>query len=349
MPHSITDSVEIGIDLKRVGKTNNTVKFPIRLTKEGIIKGGFQSREEMEKSIPYLNGLPIIIHHPSYPHSDYRSVVITDQKNAVGFTSGIHSTVVDGVLIAEGIAEIYTHEPDVIKDIEKGDLKNISIGYTFNRVNRTGEFNGEKYGFERKGIMPFHAAILVEEPPACSPPFCGIGLDQKDIDSERNIYIFGKDVDVSKNIYSGEMNMPDDEKPKKEILKSKQEPISIPDMSIDSLIDSNAAVKGLASERDSLKEENCKLKTAVAEMEGFKKIVEEQRAQEVAELRGKVTELKVLTDEEIKEMGTDELKRTLKIAGKVQSGTAALKTNSEGHSSDIPELGWKDEKGEWKT
>ena len=118
-----------------------------------------------------------------------------------------------------------------------------------------------------------------------------------------------------------------------EVVKTEKKTICIPDLSIDSLKESNKAVAKLSQDHDEslskideLTKEIDSLKAENKVLNGYKEQIEKQIQKETDALRTKVKELKVFDDEEITKMGTDELNRILKAA-KVEVTTTVAPLN----------------------
>lgn len=65
---------------------------------------------------------------------------------------------------------------DVIDKIKSGDLRDVSIGFTYEEDHVPGEWNGEKYDYVQRNIFIDHLAAPIEAG-RCPGPVCGIAVD----------------------------------------------------------------------------------------------------------------------------------------------------------------------------
>jgi len=65
---------------------------------------------------------------------------------------------------------------DIIEKIKSGDLRNVSIGFTYETDATKGEFQGINYDFVQRNIFIDHVAAPIEEG-RCPGPLCGIAVD----------------------------------------------------------------------------------------------------------------------------------------------------------------------------
>jgi hypothetical protein len=318
------------IDKKRNRTDDTHVYFTTRLTKEGVINDGFQSKDELEKMIPYLSGLPITMEHPP------DEVAVYDAKKSLGHSANVKLKQYNGVWVAEGEVGIAKGNVELIKDIERGTTTDVSIGYSMNRIDEPGSYNDESYSHLRTNIMPFHLAILSQEPPACPGPVCGIGIDhQTDCENEcddcKNRKPLIYDNLFQTNSLKGEKvkNMTDNQPQKPEPTQ-----ILVHTMSVDSLAKENSGVAKLIEAGDELKQKldcsNKKVDELTKERDSlmeYKVFVDELRKKETDALREKVREAKVFEETVIAEMGKDEMLRILKMRDSlVKSDNPAVPT-----------------------
>ena len=64
----------------------------------------------------------------------------------------------------------------VIEQIKNGELRAVSIGFTYEEDLTPGEWNGQKYDFVQRNIFIDHVAAPIEEG-RCPGPLCGIAVD----------------------------------------------------------------------------------------------------------------------------------------------------------------------------
>lgn len=74
---------------------------------------------------------------------------------------------------------------DVIEQIKTSTLHDVSIGFTFDRDDTAGEFEGVKYDYVQRNLFLNHVAAPIQAG-RCPGPICGIGFDS-------NVPNFGMD------------------------------------------------------------------------------------------------------------------------------------------------------------
>jgi hypothetical protein len=65
---------------------------------------------------------------------------------------------------------------DIITKIKSGNMRGVSIGFTYETDATPGEWNGQKYDFIQRNIFIDHVAAPIEEG-RCPGPLCGIAVD----------------------------------------------------------------------------------------------------------------------------------------------------------------------------
>jgi len=301
------------IDAKRIEETETHIFYRVGLTKEGVINGGFQSADELTRMLPYLNGLPITMEHPE------QGIEVYNRDNgSYGFTRNVTMEEVNGVPAAWGEVGIEKDHTEIIKQMDEGELKNVSIGYSMTKVMEPGTFNGKDYTHKRTNVMPFHLALLPTSPPACPLPQCGIGADSQN----NNSYIFGDIFHETPSIDNKDTRL--DNMSDNDANTPGQPPVKPPcvgKMSVDALAKDNRGVEELVLERDQLQKQLDESGTVVEsltkerdELTKFKTIVEELQKKEIDELRSKVKETGVFEDAAIKTMGKEAMEAALKVA-----------------------------------
>lgn len=68
----------------------------------------------------------------------------------------------------------------IITQIKNATLKDVSIGFAFEKDETSGEWNGTHYDYIQRNIFLQHLAAPLEKG-RCPSPFCGIGVDEKRI------------------------------------------------------------------------------------------------------------------------------------------------------------------------
>lgn len=69
-----------------------------------------------------------------------------------------------------------TVNPEILDKARKGELHDVSIGFTFDADPVPGEFGGVKYDYVQRNIFLNHVAAPIEAG-RCPGPICGIGYD----------------------------------------------------------------------------------------------------------------------------------------------------------------------------
>jgi hypothetical protein len=65
---------------------------------------------------------------------------------------------------------------DIIEQIKTGTMHDVSIGFTFDREDIKGEFEGVKYDYTQRNLFLNHVAAPIQAG-RCPGPVCGIGYD----------------------------------------------------------------------------------------------------------------------------------------------------------------------------
>jgi hypothetical protein len=70
-----------------------------------------------------------------------------------------------------------------IEDVKSGKRKDVSVGFTYDTVPTTGEWQGEKYDFIQENLLINHVAVGVPVG-RMRAPFIGLGCDSVDFETE---------------------------------------------------------------------------------------------------------------------------------------------------------------------
>ncbi len=345
MPSQEKGTSTVFIDRKRSGEDADSVFFPVRVTREGVINQNLQPLDEVKKAVPFWDGVPVTIEHPA------DQITIQDYSLIVGVTRKMKGKVVDGLFGIQGEAgirkDVMVSNGDaavsLVDHIEGEGKVDVSQGFIADFEEEEGELDGEKYYAIRRNILPQHLAILLDSEPACAQPQCGIGADAR---KNRKVFIGGPRF--KDHIYGpapsqkGDLKMTDspgttDGTP----LKNPAAPIAVSDMGWDSLVAVNPCAQKAQDAMDASKDEKAKMQEELdnlkKEVDGLKKDSEELakiREAEVDDLRKKVMDAKIFEGEDgekmVKEMSKDELQRHIltieKLTGK---GDNADEENSQ--------------------
>ncbi len=145
------------------GEFNRTpqgfLRVKARLTKTGIFnyQSGREYRSEEEvfraDSLESLKGAPVTDLHPSEKGDDSFLTPANARQHIVGITEGVER---DGPYLKGSL--IIFHE-DAITAIERGERKEISLGYKCRLEPTPGSINGEHYDAIQRDIVVNHVAI----------------------------------------------------------------------------------------------------------------------------------------------------------------------------------------------
>ncbi len=130
-----------------------------RLTKTGVFnyqsQREYRSDEEVFRadSLESIKGAPVTDLHPSEKSADSFLTPTNAKNHIIGITEGVER---DGPYLKGSL--IIFHE-DVIKAIESGERKEISLGYKCQLDPTPGTWNGEPYDAVQKNIVVNHVAI----------------------------------------------------------------------------------------------------------------------------------------------------------------------------------------------
>lgn len=178
------------------------VRFPAAFAAEGIFMDpeghkGYRSRAEVEKMIPFMNGLRVVVNHLDFTGEHITAAVLEDKKwPVIGWTENAKFDEKDG--LGRAVGDICMLKTDraggdrtlLISRMNSGASKNLSIGYFYNHVPMTGEFHGVSYDHLEKDVNPYHLAVLTpEQPPQAPPPIVGVGCNSVEWDAFPDIPI----------------------------------------------------------------------------------------------------------------------------------------------------------------
>jgi hypothetical protein len=169
------------------------VRFPASFASEGIFTDpeghkGLRSPAEVEKMVPFMNGMRVVLNHPGFTGEGITAATLADKDfPVIGWTENAKFDVKDNT--ARVIGDICISKVDragndrkpLIAKMNEGTSKNVSIGYFYNHVPATGEFHGVTYDHLEVDVNPYHLAILTpEHPPQAAPPIVGVGCNAID-------------------------------------------------------------------------------------------------------------------------------------------------------------------------
>ena len=70
-----------------------------------------------------------------------------------------------------------------IEDVKSGKRKDVSVGFTYDTVEKSGEWLGEKYDYAQENLLINHVAVGVPVG-RMRAPFIGLGCDCADFETE---------------------------------------------------------------------------------------------------------------------------------------------------------------------
>lgn len=144
---------------------------PVVMICDGVLNGALVTQEEYGKIIEAWDGRPVPVLHPEQrgvPVSANSPDII--EKNTIGTVFNTH---VEGGKLK---AELWLNtekaarlgHADLLAQIERGDVIEVSTGYFCDADPKAGIFNGQTYSEIHRNIRPDHLALLPGEIGACS-------------------------------------------------------------------------------------------------------------------------------------------------------------------------------------
>ena len=323
----------INQNIKRIGEDEHFVMFNITLTGTGVmnngISKGYKPAEEIRK-IPGNIPKTLRLQLPSTDEHPKGGVDVSDDNLEVGFTTDIHLVDDPETPRIDAVDHVPKSRPDIIQAIESGEINGTSIGFHFDPIFQEGEFKGEKYNIVETNIRLAHNARLFKSQPACPVPKCG-----------------------HKNNEGITMPEPGEEKKDKPtVIKTEEKKLAIGDVSLETLKDSNPAVKSLAEKMECLEKELGDLKEKVKPFEEdskkLKEIEENERKTAFESLNEVTKDFKdedKYSEDDVKAMSTEEINRLLKVLNhdKTPEGTVKKVVSGSTNQSEGSDKQWTDD------
>ena len=111
----------------------------------------YRPAEELKKAVISSNGIPIQLDH----HADFADAPAKETR--------VGSTGTDGIFNAPYLQNsLHIQDADAIKRINDGSMRELSLGYRYTPVKKSGIFNGEKYDLIMTDISCNHLALVEE-------------------------------------------------------------------------------------------------------------------------------------------------------------------------------------------
>jgi hypothetical protein len=156
----------------KIQEDNETLIVPAIITREAVLDYDgdkvYEPKEEVEKATFTALNAWVVEEHPV-------ELILTKAKD-------IRGTVRNPVFVEDRIkADLVFFKdrcpPKYLQDIRDGKARSVSIGFFFDMIPESGEFNGQHYDYVKKDIFIDHVAVGNWRG-RCSYPACGIGVDR---------------------------------------------------------------------------------------------------------------------------------------------------------------------------
>lgn len=160
------------IEIKDLEGRDHFVVPTVMIT-EGVHHGSqgpvFYPIEELRQSVPFWNGKPVVVYHPSMYVSQWAGDPAIFNQQKVGT---IFNTRLDGKrLKAEAwidVERVKRVDQRVLDAIHNRQMMEVSTGLVFAGNDQHGVFNGKHYQTVAHNLKPDHLAILPDQLGACS-------------------------------------------------------------------------------------------------------------------------------------------------------------------------------------
>ena len=136
--------------------------------------GFLKTSDEIKKAYHKLDGIPIVVNHPS--GNSIESMKVMDKNKWVGVLKNpkLKRDEKSGEFYVEAEAHIFKKHEDIIEKIKKDKIKEVSLGFGCKEVYVKGTYNGQEYYGIDININPYHLALMDGFEAACPYPSCGI-------------------------------------------------------------------------------------------------------------------------------------------------------------------------------
>ena len=139
---------------------------------EGVLNNSFVSGEEIARSEPAWNGVPVPLQHPEENgrHVSANSPERIDEW-CIGRFFHAHFDPESRSLKGElwiNLERAQEIAPDMVESLEKGEPLEVSTAYFADGTKQSGVFNGEEYSSVDANLRPDHLAVLPGAVGACS-------------------------------------------------------------------------------------------------------------------------------------------------------------------------------------
>lgn len=137
--------------------------------------------EEIERSASAWNFTPVTLGHPQRggrPTTARDPDVVNSRVIGILFNAEFK----DGALKADVFidpeqAENVRGGEELIAQLERGEIGEVSTGFSFSADNESGEFEGDEFDLIARNIQPDHFAVGIEEGACSVEDGCGLGIN----------------------------------------------------------------------------------------------------------------------------------------------------------------------------
>jgi hypothetical protein len=160
------------LDRMLIKEDDKTLSVPAVIAREIVQKYGdnrvYKPALELEKATFTAENAWITEDHPT-------EIILTNPKDIRG---KVENPVFDKDRIKAELVFLKDRcSPKFLQSIKDGEVRSVSIGFFFDLVPESGEFNGERYDYVQRDILIDHVAVG-SWLGRCGYPACGIGVDR---------------------------------------------------------------------------------------------------------------------------------------------------------------------------
>jgi hypothetical protein len=177
---------------KAISETDEELVIPAILAREAVLpypKGrAYRSAKELEDALFTFSKAWVT----AEKHPEPLISIVTDRKRQ------IKGELTDIVFDADAVNPAGKKSPAVranvhlfkktlskqfMDDVKSGRKRDVSVGFTYDTVEKTGEWQGEKYDYAQENLLINHVAVSVPVG-RMRAPFIGLGCDCVDFETE---------------------------------------------------------------------------------------------------------------------------------------------------------------------
>jgi len=162
------------IDSTKIAETDSEVIIPAKITRECVLQykegKAYRPKDELRKSAFMFDGAWLVSgQHPP-------EMLITKPEDVSGRLKNTVWDEKEGLVSGDACLYKAKNTPQFLADVKSGKLKDVSIGFLYHDDWTPGEFQGQKYDFVQRDIVPNHVAVGVPQG-RCPSPACGLTVD----------------------------------------------------------------------------------------------------------------------------------------------------------------------------